>query len=135
MHELSVTQNILSIALEHGERAGARRITVLYLVIGQLSTIVDDSVQFYWEIIAEGTLAAGSKLHFRRIPAELECRECGTRFGLGRDSFDCPTCGSERVQVIAGEEFYVEAIEVEGDIDDTNNTPAAEQENQENENE
>lgn len=128
MHELSVTQNILNIALDHAGRANARRITALYLVVGQLSTIVDDSVQFYWDIVAEGTPAAGSKLNFRRIPAELECRECGERFGLGRDTFECPRCGSPRVQVMAGEEFYVEAIEVEGDADatadETVNSPA-----------
>jgi hydrogenase nickel incorporation protein HypA/HybF len=117
MHELSVTQYILNIALDHAQRANARRITALYLVVGQLSTIVDDSVQFYWDIVADGTPAAGSKLNFRRVPAELECEECGTRFGLGRDTFDCPNCGSPRVQVMAGEEFYVEAIEVEGDAE------------------
>jgi hydrogenase nickel incorporation protein HypA/HybF len=117
MHELSVTQNILNIALTHAERANARRITALYLVVGQLSTIVDDSVQFYWDIVAEGSPAAGSKLNFRRVPAELECRECGAHFGLGRDTFECPRCGSASVQVVAGEEFYVESIEVEADAD------------------
>lgn len=128
MHELSVTQNILNIALDHAARAHARRITALYLVVGQLSTIVDDSVQFYWDIVAEGTPAAGSTLHFRRVPAELECRECGARFGLGRDTFECPTCGSARVQVTAGEEFYVEAIEVEGETEGESGAPGAEAE-------
>ena len=129
MHELSVTQNILNIALDHAQRANARRITALYLVVGQLSTIVDDSVQFYWDIVAEGTPAAGSKLNFRRIPAELECRNCGAHFGLGRDTFDCPQCGSADVHVVVGEEFYVEAIEVEGEADatveETVNNPAS----------
>ena len=47
MHELPVTESILEIALRHAQEAGARRITDLYLIIGQLSTIVDDSIQFY----------------------------------------------------------------------------------------
>ncbi|MCA9957781.1 MAG: hydrogenase maturation nickel metallochaperone HypA, partial [Anaerolineales bacterium] len=51
MHELPITENILKIANEHATQSGAARVTDLYLVIGQLSSIVDDSIQFYWDII------------------------------------------------------------------------------------
>jgi len=46
MHELAVTENILSIASKHAQESGATRVTAINLVIGQLSSIVDDSVQF-----------------------------------------------------------------------------------------
>src|SRR5574337_1601657 len=111
MHELSVPTSILNLALEHA--ADAARITELYLVVGQLSSIVDDSVQFYWDIISQGTSAEGSRLHFRRIRATLECSACGTSYGMTGDDFLCPECGSAAVKVTAGEEFYLEAIEVE----------------------
>jgi hydrogenase nickel incorporation protein HypA/HybF len=42
MHELSITQSILSIALEQAEAAQANRITKINLVIGELSGIVDE---------------------------------------------------------------------------------------------
>ena len=71
MHELSVTAHLLELAIEHAQGVQAARITDLNLVVGQLSSMIDDSVQFYWEIVSENTIAAGSKLHFRRIPAEL----------------------------------------------------------------
>ena len=71
MHELAVTESILEIALRHGRAAGATAITDLFLVVGELSTIVDESVQFYWDIVSEGTEAAGATLHFRRVPARL----------------------------------------------------------------
>ena len=51
MHELAVTENILNIALTHAEKSDAARITNLYLVIGQLSSVLDDSVQFYWDLL------------------------------------------------------------------------------------
>ncbi len=41
MHELAITQRILEIALEHAGRAGARRITAIHLVVGDLSSVVD----------------------------------------------------------------------------------------------
>jgi hydrogenase nickel incorporation protein HypA/HybF len=115
MHELSVTTSILEIALRHARAAGATRITDLHLVIGQLSSIVDDSVQFYWDIVSENTLAAGSRLHFRRIPGELTCLDCGMRYAPG-SADACLACGSARAQITAGEEFYLDSIEVEGAV-------------------
>ena len=46
MHELSITEQIADIAIRHGEKNAAEKITDLYLVIGELSTVIDDSVQF-----------------------------------------------------------------------------------------
>jgi hydrogenase nickel incorporation protein HypA/HybF len=113
MHELAVTESILEISLRHAQDAGAERIRDLYLVIGQLSSIVDDSVQFYWEMISKDTLAEGSRLHFRRIPAEMECQACAQPFSPGDEDFTCPACGSPNVRITAGDEFYMEAINVE----------------------
>ncbi len=113
MHELAVAENILEIALRHGERAGARKITDLHLVIGELSSIIDDSIQFYWDIIAKGTLAEGARLHFKRIGAQLKCKNCGHQYPLSGDDFSCTACKSYQVEFISGNEFYFEAIEVE----------------------
>ena len=113
MHELSITESILEIAQRHAAQANATRITNLYLVIGEFSSIVDDSIQFYWDIIAKDTIAKGAQLHFRRIPAELECTDCGTKFHPDGEDLACPSCGSAAVRITAGEEFYLEAIDVE----------------------
>lgn len=67
MHELSVTENILEIAIRHAERADARQIKDLYLVIGDLSSIIDDLVQFYWEILTKNTIAEKSILHLKEF--------------------------------------------------------------------
>jgi hydrogenase nickel incorporation protein HypA/HybF len=113
VHELPVTESILEITLRHAQQAGATRVTDLYLVIGQLSSILDDSVAFYWDIISKDTIAEGAKLHFKRIPTELECQECGKRYQPGEE-LACPVCQSLQVRVVAGEEFHLESIEVEG---------------------
>ena len=106
-----VTESILEIALRNAEEAGAERITDIFLVIGELSSIVDDSVSFYWGIISEGTAAAGSSLHFKRIPAEFSCRDCGRQFGL-QENLLCPKCDSSQISVTAGREFFLESLEV-----------------------
>lgn len=112
MHELSITENLLDLALKHARDAGANRITDLHLVIGQLSSFVDDSIQFYWDTISQGTIAEGACLHFRRVRAECLCHSCGQRAELTPD-FTCPYCGSPALQVLTGDEFYLESIEVD----------------------
>jgi len=113
MHELSITQSILEIALRHAEQAGAERITCLNLVIGELSGIVDDSVQFYWDTIAKDTIAEGAELHFERVSASLRCLSCDHVFALNGRDYTCPVCGEGRVVAEGGKEFQLESIEVE----------------------
>ncbi|MCL4273970.1 MAG: hydrogenase maturation nickel metallochaperone HypA [Anaerolineales bacterium] len=110
MHELSITQGILDIALTN---AGARKIKKINLVIGQFSSIVDDSVQFYWDIISKDTLAEGSMLHIERIPGEMTCCACGHVFRPNGETFTCPSCSSISVRISKGNEFQVESIDVE----------------------
>lgn len=113
MHELAVTQSILDISLRHAQKVEAKRIVAINLVVGRFSSIVDDSVQFYWDMIAEGTIAHGAKLHFERIPAEMKCQECGNTFEPNDVSFTCPECLSPRIRVTKGDELRVESIDVE----------------------
>ncbi len=113
MHELSVTESILEIALRHAEQAKAQRVTNLYLVVGQLASIVDDSVQFYWDIISKGTIADGAVLHFQRLPARLLCLDCNQQYSPSGDGFSCPACLSDHVKVVSGDEFFMEAIDIE----------------------
>jgi hydrogenase nickel incorporation protein HypA/HybF len=116
MHELSVTENILDIAARHARQAQAARVTDIHIVIGQLSSIVDESVQFYWDIISEGTICAGAKLHFERRPARLSCSTCGNSYILQGELMACPSCDSARVVIISGDEFLLESIDIEKEL-------------------
>lgn len=113
MHELSITENILAIAIKHAKESSADRVTAINLVIGQLSSIVNDSVQFYWDMINENTICEGSILHFTRIPAAFRCLDCNHEYQLEVLLSPCPACGSLHNEIIAGEEFYLDSIEIE----------------------
>lgn len=113
MHELPVTQSLLDLALKHAEDQGAARVAGIYVQIGQLSSYVDEAVQFYWDLISEGTPAEGAQLHFERVPMRLECRACGHQFAPEALSYQCPACDSGEVSVIAGEEFQLVGLDIE----------------------
>lgn len=113
MHEMAVTESILQITLDHAGKAKAGRVSAINIKLGQLSSLVDDSIRFYWDLIAEGTIAEKAELRFERIPARAQCLDCAAEYQLPKDAFTCPKCGSERLRIVAGEEMTVESIEVE----------------------
>jgi hydrogenase nickel incorporation protein HypA/HybF len=113
MHELSVTESVLEIACKHAKKAQASKVTDIYLVIGKLSSIVDDSIEFYWNVISKDTLCEEAKLHFKRLPAKLLCLDCKKQYTLDHDLTPCPNCKSARVRVLSGDEFHLESIEIQ----------------------
>ncbi len=113
MHELSITESLLEIAIRHAEEADAERIVRLNIVLGEFSSIVDESVQFYWDIVSADTIAEGAELSFERVPGTLRCLACGHEFPLGGDFYTCPACGEAEVVVAGGDDFRLESIEVE----------------------
>ena len=113
MHELAVTESLLKIAVEHAEQANAQRITDLHIVMGDLASMVDESIQFYWDIIARDTIAEKAALHFRRVPAELQCNRCFEKYCPTDKELICPRCHGIGAKIIQGEEFFLESIDVE----------------------
>lgn len=112
MHELPVTESILKIVLESAQKNKATAVTDITLTIGSLSSIVDDSVQFYWDHISQGTICENAKLHFNRVIATLKCLDCGTTYSLIDELTPCPSCGGINVIILSGEEFQVDHIQI-----------------------
>ncbi len=113
MHELSITQNILSIALEHARAVQAKKINKIDITIGELSGIVDDCVRFYFDFLSKDTIAAQATLCFHQTPLKLRCRNCQAVFTPGDTNWLCPSCHEPKVDVISGREGYISSIEVD----------------------
>jgi len=113
MHELAITQNIFDLTLEQARQAGARRVGKINLVIGEMTGVVSDCVRFYFGFISRGTMAEGATLSFVMVPPKAKCRDCNKLFKLKEFDWTCPHCGGSRLQIVAGEELFVESIEVE----------------------
>ena len=114
MHELSVTQSILEIALDYANRNEATKIVEIQLQIGEITDFDDEWIQRYFDFVSKGTLAEGAKLRITRIQAQLKCQACSFIFPLDRSTWNsqCPSCQSKDTQLISGREFRIEALEV-----------------------
>lgn len=117
MHELSVTEGLINIITDQVKDTNVARVCAVNLVIGDLASIVDDSVQFYFDILSKGTVAEDARLAITRVTPEFRCRECGFGFRREGHSYRCTACGGNDVEVTRGQEFYIESIEVETDED------------------
>ncbi len=113
MHEASVVESLLALALENAERAQASRIVTIHVVVGELSGVLEDAMEFYFGFLSKGTIAAGASLSFKRVPAQLRCRRCNGVFTSEGVDLRCPTCHEVDVEIIAGRELYIDSLEVE----------------------
>jgi len=114
MHELSVTQSILEIALDYATRGQAAKVVDIHLQIGEISDLADEWIQRYFDFVSKGTIAEGAKLRISRLPARMQCNRCSFIFPLDKSTWNtqCPSCQSKETQLISGREFRVESLEV-----------------------
>ena len=110
MHELSLSGAIVNTVVKH---ADGRRVTVVSLRVGHLRQVVPDSLEFYFEFVARGTVCEGARLQQQIVPAAVRCSACTAEWEMALPFFRCQECGSSEVGVVSGNEFEVESIEVE----------------------
>jgi len=114
MHELSIAASIVDAVAETAAAYPGARVKEVRLRVGALASVVEDSLQFCWEITTEGTDLAGSKLAVRKLPVVMHCAACGVDSELeGVQSFRCPRCGGPAADLRQGRELEIEAIELE----------------------
>jgi hydrogenase nickel incorporation protein HypA/HybF len=113
MHEFSLTKRIVALVNRSAMNNGAARVTKVRLVVGEGSGIVPESVQLYFDQIAQGTPAQGAALSVRLVKPEMRCPACDRNFVRPPFSFACPVCGTLGNPTGVGSEFYVESVELE----------------------
>ena len=110
MHELSIAESVVRIAVGH---ADGRRVTKVYLKVGHLRQVVPSALSFGFEMISQGTPIEGAELEMDVIPAAGTCQACGNESRLENFPLQCGSCGGFDLNIIAGEELYVESLELE----------------------
>ena len=67
MHELALTQEIVSIACKAANGCQVHTVT---LEVGRQTCVSPDALNFCFDVVAQGTLAQGARLHIRRTDGD-----------------------------------------------------------------
>jgi len=110
MHELSLASAVVEVASRHAE---GRRVVRVEVLVGHLRQVVPSALEFAFELVAQDTPVEGAELVLREVPAAGRCRRCAREGELPGFPLACAHCGSLDVEVVAGEELLVDALELE----------------------
>lgn len=108
MHELTITESILSQVIAEGRKQNAARIRKIKLLLGEGMSIVPECVRFYFDMIKPGTLAATAKLEIETLPLRLRCPKCRAEIKEFVPACKC----AAGVEIVSGQELTIEYIEI-----------------------
>lgn len=113
MHEMALAEGIIDIVLSYADKNEAKKVTEISVLVGEMTGVVPESLDFCFASLAKGTKAEGAKLIMKHCPLIARCMDCGTETKVERYRFICPECGSSRMEIVSGRELRVESLEAE----------------------
>lgn len=111
MHELSLIREVMGILEKSALENNIDSIKKVRLVVGKLVAALPESMEFCFYALARAPLFAEARLEIEETDILGRCRSCGKEFLIAELHFYCSCCGSPAVEVIAGNEFYVDYFE------------------------
>ena len=76
MHEVSVVSDIVSAILKELENYNVERVEEVVLVVGDMTSLGDEQLEFAYEIVTKETKLEGSKLIIEHEKIRVKCKEC-----------------------------------------------------------
>lgn len=113
MHEMSIAEGILDIALDTMRQNNGIIIHSVQLDLGLMSGVEPDALLFCWYAVVKGTAAEGSKIDIHTIPITGQCLDCDAVFDVQNYAFICPHCESKYINTIGGRELQVTSIDID----------------------
>jgi hydrogenase nickel incorporation protein HypA/HybF len=113
MHEVSIAQGLLQLAIDNCEKQGFSRIEIIRAKIGKAAGIKADCLLFAFEALKVGTIAEKAVLTINEVPVGGFCDNCNNDFTVEEAYIlSCPLCGSRSFHVKTGRELNIDEMEV-----------------------
>jgi len=118
MHELSIAQNIVDIAIKECKKVGGKKINCITLKLGKAAGVNIKCLLFAFNVVKEGSIAENAVLNYEEVDIEGTCMKCKKFFKLKDWCMDyyiicCPLCGSLEINLCKGKELEIYEIDVE----------------------
>jgi hydrogenase nickel incorporation protein HypA/HybF len=112
MHELAITQNLISLIEQECTAQQICNPKQIVVDLGFFTTYSKDSILFYFNILKkEVPLLSKTKLKINTIAGKIICNECKTISTITDPRMIlCQRCHSSDVQILQGKEFILKEI-------------------------
>jgi len=112
MHEASITEGLVKILLAEANRYEATSIKKVTIKVGKLQSVEPQALRFCFEMFVESTIAEGAELIIEHVAIVAHCKSCLHEFEVAKFQFRCPLCACNDIELIQGEELFIESFEV-----------------------
>ena len=112
MHEMSIAEGILKIAVDVMEKNHCRKIRAIGLRLGEMSGVELEALNMAFDVLTRNSPAEGSELKIERVPIIGACNQCGKTFRVERYNFFCPECNGILI-LKSGRELQVAFVDVD----------------------
>ena len=113
MHELSIAESLLEVALESCRSQGFNQIGSIKVLIGKASGVMPDALLFGFDAVKEGTIADKAALELEEVPVTGHCNDCGKDFTTEElYILSCPHCEGVSYTLLTGRELMITEMEV-----------------------
>ncbi len=125
MHEFAFAYQIFKVVEATAIKYNAKKVTEVFLEIGELTLIVPDMLKKSFEMATAGSIAEGAELIITITPGRIKCRECGKESKVtlteeshltGLQLFKCRHCDSNNTEILPGsKKALVKNIKIQED--------------------
>ena len=112
MHEVSMMQSTLDIAIAQAKQNNANKIELVTMNIGALSGVIPEALEFAFDVLVRGTIAENAQLEINTIPIVCYCQHCDRNFQPETYICECPQCRQISNYVLTGKELELASISV-----------------------
>jgi len=109
MHEMSVVESLVKLVEKY---ANNKKVSKIVVKVGKLSGIEPYFLKECFEVFKENTICSEAKMEIVEIEKKIFCEDCKKEFEIRGFDFRCPNCKSENTKLIAGNELYIDYIEI-----------------------
>ena len=114
MHELQIAHNIITIVndeLSKSENKNA--VDTVYFMAGRMRAIIPETLEFSFDVQKRNhPQLKNSKLSIKEIDIVIKCKDCGHQQTISEPVFHCNNCLSTTIEIVNGNELYVDSIEL-----------------------